>query len=160
MAGHTDNAIVIGGRMPLVWDMTNDIESWPQLFSEYASVEILDRSGDTVTFRLTMHPDENGTAWSWVSRRTPDPETRTVRAERVETGHFEFMRIYWEYHEVDGGVRMRWVQDFQMKPTAPIDDAAMTARLNRNTAIQQERIKRLIEEEAAVRAGPAAGGAP
>ncbi|MGH3898242.1 MAG: SRPBCC family protein, partial [Pseudonocardiaceae bacterium] len=29
--------------MELVWSMTNDVESWPQLFSEYASAEILSR---------------------------------------------------------------------------------------------------------------------
>src|SRR6266542_4008133 len=109
MAGHTDNAIVINAPMKLVWEMTNDVASWPQLFSEYAAADILGRDGDTVTFRLTMHPDEDGTVWSWVSKRTPDPVTREVRAERVETGPFEYMKIYWQYEEVDGGVRMRWV---------------------------------------------------
>ena len=53
--------------------MTNDVESWPELFTEYASAEILDREGDTVRFRLTMHPDENGKVWSWVSERTRRP---------------------------------------------------------------------------------------
>ena len=35
----------------------NDIERWPELFTEYASAEILERDGDTVRFRLTTHPD-------------------------------------------------------------------------------------------------------
>ncbi|MGQ4444508.1 polyketide cyclase, partial [Streptomyces violaceoruber] len=39
MAGHTDNEITIAAPMELVWNMTNDIEKWPGLFSEYASVE-------------------------------------------------------------------------------------------------------------------------
>ena len=38
MAGHTENEITIAAPLDLVWDMTNDLESWPQLFSEYASV--------------------------------------------------------------------------------------------------------------------------
>lgn len=84
--GHTDNEIKINAPMDLVWDMTNDIESWPRLFSEYSSAEILKEENGTITFRLAMHPDENGTVWSWVSERTPDPVTRTVRARRVETG--------------------------------------------------------------------------
>ncbi|MFG2087278.1 MULTISPECIES: SDR family oxidoreductase [unclassified Spirillospora] len=152
MAGHTDNEIVINAPMDLVWDMTNDIESWPGLFSEYAAAEIVERDGDTIRFRLSLHPDENGTVWSWVSERTPDPQTRTVRSHRVETGVFEYMNLFWEYEHVDGGVRMRWQQDFTMKASAPLDDEGMTARLNRNTAVQMRRIKRIVEE-AAARAG-------
>lgn len=154
MAGHTDNAIVIKAPMELVWDMTNDVASWPQLFSEYAAAEILERGGDTVTFRLTMHPDEEGRVWSWVSERTADPVKREVRAHRIETGPFEFMNIYWEYREVEDGVRMRWVQDFHMKPQAPADDDGMTEHLNRNTAIQMDRIRGLVEAAAAAFAGP------
>ena len=148
MAGHTDNEIVIAAPMDLVWDMTNDVPSWPELFSEYAAAEILDRSGDTVRFRLTMHPDDEGRVWSWVSERTPDPARRTVDARRVETGPFAHMTIRWEYTEVDGGVRMRWVQDFAMRPDAPTDDAGMTAHLNRNTAVQMARIKGIVERAA------------
>ena len=136
MAGHTDNHIVIDAPIALVWRMTNDVPNWPHLFSEYASAEVLEREGDTVVFRLTMHPDEDGNVWSWVSRRTADPVKRTVHAERVETGPFEYMKIYWEYtEEPGGGVRMRWVQDFHMKPGAPATDAAMTEHLNRNTKV-------------------------
>jgi len=57
VSGHSDNSIVINAPMDLVWDMTNDIESWPELFSEYAAAEVLTRQGNTVTFRLTMRPD-------------------------------------------------------------------------------------------------------
>ncbi|MCM2423312.1 MULTISPECIES: SRPBCC family protein [unclassified Streptomyces] len=145
MAGHTDNEIVINAPIDEVWDTTNDVVNWPDLFSEYAKAEILEQSGETVTFRLTMHPDDDGQVWSWVSERTPDRATRTVRAHRVETGPFEFMNIFWEYTETPDGVRMRWVQDFHMKPQAPVDDAGMTAHLNRNTAIQMSLIKDKVE---------------
>ncbi|WP_031519565.1 SRPBCC family protein [Streptomyces sp. NRRL F-5123] len=148
MAAHTENEIVIGAPLDLVWDMTNDLEHWPQLFSEYASVEVLRREGRKTTFRLTMHPDENGTVWSWVSEREPVPETRTVTARRVETGPFDFMEIFWSYHEVPGGTRMRWVQDFAMKPEAPVDDAGMTARINANSVVQLELIRDTIEKRA------------
>jgi aromatase len=149
MTGHTDNHIVIDAPMDVVWEMTNDVPNWPNLFSEYASAEVLEQDGDTVVFRLTMHPDEDGQVWSWVSKRTSDPATRTVRAERVETGPFEFMKIYWEYtEEPGGGVRMRWVQDFHMKPGAPATDDAMTEYLNRNTTVQMALIKDKVEAAA------------
>ena len=145
MAGHTENEIVIDAPMDLTWQVTNDVESWPDLFTEYAKAEILERNGDTVRFRLTMHPDENGTMWSWVSERTADEATRTVKAHRVETGPFDHMNIEWRYDEVDGGTRMRWVQDFHMKPEAPVDDEQMTDRINTNSKIQMGIIKEKVE---------------
>jgi aromatase len=157
-AGHTDNEIVINAPVDLTWRMTNDLESWPQLFSEYAAVEIMDRKGDTTTFRLTMRPDENGIIWSWVSERTADRDSLTVTARRVETGPFEHMDIRWEYSEVPGGTKMRWVQDFAMKPDAPVDDAGMTEHINRNSKVQMERIREQVEKRAA-EAGTALGTA-
>jgi aromatase len=151
MAGHTDNEIVIGAPLAFVWEVTNDVEGWPDLFSEYAAAEILERDGDSITFRLTMHPDENGQVWSWVSKRTPDSARHVVRAYRVETGPFEYMNIEWTYTPVESGTCMRWVQDFQMKPTAPVDDEQMTANLNRNTKVQMQIIKEKVEQRAAAR---------
>jgi aromatase len=58
------------------------------------------------------------------------------------------MNIRWEYRTVGDAVEMRWLQDFQMKPTAPVDDEGMAARINRNTPVQMARIKKLIEEGA------------
>lgn len=149
MSGHTDNTVRIAAPMELVWQMTNDIDNWPQLFSEYEQAEVLehdDRGG--FRFRLTMHADEAGKKWSWVSHRAPDEETRTVRSHRVETGPFKYMSIYWEYLDDSEGVLMRWVQDFEMKPQAPADDEQMTAHLNRNTAIQMELIRDKVEAAA------------
>lgn len=143
--GHTENSIVIGAPLELVWEVTNDVARWPQLFTEYASAEILRRDGDTVLFRLTMVPDENGVSWSWVSERTADPATRTVRAHRVETGPFEFMRLRWYYTTEPEGTRLTWVQDFAMKPTAPIDTPGMVERINANSKVQLAVIKERIE---------------
>ena len=143
--GHTENAVDIAAPLPLVWEITNDVARWTELFTEYAVVEILHREGDTVRFRLTMHPDENGTSWSWVSERTADPASREVHARRVETGPFEYMRIHWRYDEVPDGTRMTWVQDFAMKPTAPVDNAGMTDRINTNSRVQLAVIKERIE---------------
>ncbi|MEV6651949.1 SRPBCC family protein [Streptomyces sp. NPDC051219] len=146
MPGHTENEITIAAPLDLVWDVTNDIENWPRLFSEYASVEILAREGDKTTFRLTMHPDENGKVWSWVSERETDRAGLCVRARRVEPGPFQYMDIRWEYEEVPDGIRMQWTQDFAMKPEAPVDDAWMTDNINRNSRIQMELIRDRIEQ--------------
>lgn len=148
-AGRTEQALVLDAPFREVWEQTNDVAAWPDLFSEYAAAEILATEGNTVTFRLTMHPDENGIAWSWVSERTTDRATGTVRARRVETGPFEFMNILWTYSDLDGGgVELRWEQEFAMKPQAPVDTAAMTAHITVNSAVQLALIRDRVQQRA------------
>ncbi|MEU9240494.1 SRPBCC family protein [Streptomyces shenzhenensis] len=148
MTGHTQNEITIAAPVDLVWDMTNDVANWPQLFSEYASAEILEEDGNKVTFRLTMHPDENGKVWSWVSEREADRRNLRVKARRVETGPFAHMDILWQYEEVPAGTRMVWTQDFAMKPEAPVDDDWMTDNINKNSKVQMALIRDKIEKAA------------
>lgn len=161
--GHTENSIVIAAPRPVVWELTNDVTRWTELFTEYQAVDVLERQGDTVRFRLTMFPDENGTVWSWVSERSVDRATWQVRAHRVEPGPFEYMRIHWRYTEEPQGTRMTWTQDFAMRPSAPVDNAGMTARINANSRIQleiiRERVERIARERAdAPGSASAAGG--
>ena len=156
MAGHTQNEITIAAPVGLVWDMTNDVANWPQLFSEYASAEILSQQGNKTTFRLTMHPDQNGTVWSWVSERETDRAALSVKARRVETGPFAYMNIRWQYEEVPQGTRMVWTQDFEMKPEAPVDDDWMTDNINKNSKVQMALIRDKIEKAAAGRRPAAA----
>ncbi|MFJ3929429.1 MULTISPECIES: SRPBCC family protein [unclassified Streptomyces] len=149
MSGHTENEILIDAPLDLVWEVTNDVDHWPQLFTEYASVEVLERDGDRTVFRLTMYPDENGKVWSWVSEREADRAALTVRARRVETGPFQYMNIRWTYAETpEGAVRMHWTQDFAMKPDAPVDDEWMTENINRNSKVQMGLIRDRIEQRA------------
>lgn len=148
MAGRTENAIVINAPLQLVWDLTNDVTRWPELFTEYSDATVLEQHDNTVRFRLTMHPDENGQQWSWVSERVMDPATWTVQSRRIETGIFEYMNLHWSYTEVPGGVELRWVQEFTMKPTAPVDDRGAEQHLNRQTAIELANIKRVVEARA------------
>jgi len=148
VAGHTENSVVIEAPLELVWEVTNRVEDWPDLFTEYAEATVLERTGPTVRFRLTTRPDENGKAWSWVSERTADSRTHQVRARRIETGPFEYMNIHWLYEPDGAATRMRWIQDFHMKPDAPVDDAQMEERINRNTPLQMRAIKEKLERRA------------
>ena len=121
--GHVDNSVLIDADFDLVWDVTNDVEHWPELFTEYASAEILERDGDTVRFRLTMHPDENGTAWSWVSERTLD---RASAPGGGAAGRARTVRVHG--HRVDLRARGRRHPD-ALDPGLP--DARRRARRHR-----------------------------
>ena len=148
---HTDNSVVIDRPLEEVWEKMNDLENWTNIFSEYASVEVLERKGNTVQFRLTTHPDPeyDGQVWSWTSERDADPESHTSKSRRIETGPFEYMNIEWYFEESDGGTKMRWVQDFSMKPEAPANDEQAEEYMNRNTKEQMSVIKERLEKAAA-----------
>ncbi len=150
MAGHTDNEVVIAAPLDYVWKRMMDIPSWPDLFSEYAKAEVVEEDGNTIQFRLTTHPDPDyeGKVWSWISERVADPDTYSSKSRRIETGPFEYMNIEWYFEEVDGGTKMRWVQDFSMKPEAPADDAGAEEYMNKNTKVQMGVIKERLEEQA------------
>jgi len=130
-----------------------DIESWPSLFSAYAAAEVLEEVGDTVTIRLTTHPgpEYDGQVWSWTSERVADPANYQSKSKRIETGPFEYMNIEWYFEEQDGGTKMRWVQDFSMKPDAPADDETAENYMNKNTKEQMSVIKEKLEKEASER---------
>jgi aromatase len=151
MAAHTDNSVVINAPRDFVWERMMDVPSWPNLFSEYAAAEVISEDGNTIQFRLTTHPDPDydGKVWSWVSERTADPQSYSSKSKRIETGPFEYMNIDWEFEEVEGGTKMRWVQDFSMKPEAPADDATAEDYMNKNTKTQMGVIKERLEKAAA-----------
>ena len=69
-----------------------------------------------------------------------------------ETGPFDFMNIEWYYEPVQGGVKMRWVQEFHMKPTAPVNDDWMENNINTNTKKQMAIIKERVEKRHAGKA--------
>ena len=151
MAAHTDNAVEIDAPLEFVWGRMMDIESWPNLFSEYAKAEVVEREGDRVVFRLTTHPDPeyDGQVWSWTSERIADPASHSSKSRRIETGPFEYMNIEWYFEPSDSGTRMRWVQDFSMKSTAPANDEQAEQYMNKNTKEQMGVIKQRLETQAA-----------
>jgi aromatase len=150
MAAHTDNSVEIEAPLEFVWERMMDIEGWPNLFSEYANAEVLEQEGDRVVFRLTTHPDPeyNGQVWSWTSERVADPASRSSKSRRIETGPFQYMNIEWYFEEANGGTKMRWVQDFSMKPEAPADDEQAEQYMNKNTKEQMRVIKERLEAQA------------
>jgi aromatase len=144
----TENSIVIDAPLDLVWEMTNDLDEWTGFFPKYAEVEVLEREGDTVRFRITKFPDDQGRVWSWVSERVMDRAAGEVRARRVETGAFEFINLHWTYEEVSGGVLMTWRNEFTMKPDSPYGDEQITANINREAPVEMGLIKKRVEARA------------
>lgn len=148
MKGRTENSIVILRDPDQVFELTNQIELWPELFTEYEKAEVLERGPEYIKFRLAMFPEEDGTVKSWVSERRIDRKKREARAKRLDPLYpFGSMDILWTYETLpnDVGVIMTWIQEFEPHENFPFDVYRMESYLNHNTRIQMKAVKQAVE---------------
>ncbi len=92
--GHTVNSVVINAPYEKVFDISNDIERWTELFGgEYKEATVEKREGNKITFKLM---DDEGRTWkSW---RLLFKDKNFAYAEREEPKFpFKFMKIIWLY---------------------------------------------------------------
>lgn len=143
--GHTCNSIVINAPYDRVFDISNDIPRWTELFgSEYQKAEVRAREANKITFRLT---DEDGK--SWVSWRLLFKEHGFAYAQRHEPLFpFKYMKIIWLYTPGPGGVRLSWIQDFQMDEKAKFTDEQVEGFINEGSLQNLKIFKEIIEREA------------
>jgi aromatase len=143
--GHTVNSILIKAPYDLVFDISNHIERWTQLFGdEYVKAEVLKKEGNEITFRLT--DDENK---SWVSKRWLYKDLKYAYASRHEPMFpFKYMKIIWLYHESPEGVLMTWIQHFEMDPGAKFTDEKVEGFINEHSRHNMKIFKEVIEKEA------------
>jgi aromatase len=138
---HTKNTIFIEAPYDLVFDVSNDIERWTELFNEYTEAKVLSREGDKITFQLT-----NMEGKSWRSVRVLDKEGRKATASREEPMFpFKYMNLFWTYVERDGGVELTWEQDFEMDDKAPVDNDTAIVRINEHSRANMQGFKEKIE---------------
>lgn len=146
----TENAIVIDRPLGEVFDATNDLERWTNLFTEYQEVKILNRDGNRITFELATVPDAQGKSYRWRSTRLIDRPSWRATAEREEPKlPFRYMHITWTYREAGGGTEMTWIQEFEMDPASGVGDEQAVNYINTNTKVQMAAIKERLEQEGA-----------
>jgi len=144
--GHTVNSIVINAPYELVFDISNKIERWTELFGhEYAKADVLERKDNEITFRLT---DEDGKAW--VSKRWLYKDLKFAYAQRWEPLFpFKYMKIVWFYTETPEGIKMSWIQDFDMDPNFTKYTAEqIEGFINKHSQDNMKIFKTVIEAEA------------
>jgi aromatase len=140
-----ENTIVIGADARLVFDLTNDIARWSEIFDEYSAAKVLseEREGrwTEILFELT---NEEGASWrSW---RILDHRGLVAVAERRDPLYpFRYMHLRWSYEPVPEGTSMTWVQDFELDEKFPVPLETVLERMNTHTRHNQAGIKRKIE---------------
>ncbi|MCU0652397.1 MAG: SRPBCC family protein [Candidatus Omnitrophica bacterium] len=143
--GHTCNSIVINAPYDLVFDISNDIPRWTELFgAEYQKAEVLEKKDNKITFRLT---DED--AKSWVSWRLLFKDKYFAYAQRHEPMFpFKYMKIIWLYTPKPEGIEMTWIQHFEMDEKAKFNDAQIEGFINEGSQVNLKIFKEIIEKEA------------
>ncbi len=144
--GHTNNSIIIDAPYDVVFDISNNIPRWTELFGgEYTAAEVLSHEGNRIEFKLT-----NNEGQSWTSHRLLFKENKFTYAQKNEpTFPFAFMKIIWLYTEVEGGIKMTWVQDFEMHPDfKKFTDEQIVGFINKHSQENLVIFKEIIEKEA------------
>ena len=143
--GHTSNQILINAPYETVFDISNDIPRWTQLFgSEYQKAEVLSKEGNKITFRLT---DDEGK--SWVSFRLLFKENNFAYAQKQAPEFpFKYMKIIWLYTPTPDGVLMTWIQHFTMDEKAKYNDEQVEGFINKHSQDNLKIFKDIIEQEA------------
>ncbi|MEA3328705.1 MAG: SRPBCC family protein [Candidatus Omnitrophota bacterium] len=143
--GHTNNSILINAPYDKVFDISNDIERWTELFGEeYKEAKILKREGNKLTFCLTDNENR-----SWQSFRLLFKEHYFAYAQKLPPEFpFKYMKIIWLYTLKSEGVLMTWIQDFEMDEKAKFNDSQVEEMINKHSRENLNIFKRIIENEA------------
>ena len=142
--GHTCNSIIIKASYEKVFDISNDIPRWTELFGgEYKKAEVVNKQANKITFRLTDDEDR-----SWQSYRLLFKENYFAYAEREEPKFpFKYMKIIWLYTPKPEGIEMSWIQHFEMDDKAKFSDEQVEGFINKHSNENLKIFKRIIEEE-------------
>lgn len=142
---HTSNSVLIKAPYDQVFDISNDIERWTELFGgEYKAAKILKREGNKLTFRLT---DDEGR--SWQSFRLLFKQHNFAYAQKLPPEFpFKYMKIIWLYTPTSEGVLMNWIQDFEMDDQAKFTNEQVEEMINKGSQENLQIFKRIIESEA------------
>jgi len=140
--GHTANSVLINAPYDKVFDISNDIERWTELFGgEYKEAKILSREGNKLTFRLTDDEDR-----SWQSFRLLFKENYFAYAQKLPPEFpFKYMKIIWLYTPKDDGILMTWIQDFEMDEKAKFTDEQVVGLINKHSQENLQIFKKIIE---------------
>ncbi|MDD5044037.1 MAG: SRPBCC family protein [Candidatus Omnitrophica bacterium] len=141
--GHTCNSVIINAPYEKVFDISNDIPRWTQLFGgEYQKAEVVKKEGNKITFRLT---DDEGKSWqSW---RLLFKSNYLAYAEREEPKFpFKYMKIIWLYTPKPEGVELVWIQHFEMDEKAKFNDEQVEGFINKHSKENLVIFKESIEK--------------
>jgi len=112
-------SIVIKGDLDQIFNITNDIDRWSELFVEYQHSKVLEkeRYGRFTWLKFELGNPQGQTWQSW---RMLDHQEHIAFAQREKPMFpFKYMHLTWKYEQVEDEILMTWIQDFEMDSKAP-----------------------------------------
>ena len=140
--GHTVNSILIKAPYELIFDISNDIPRWTELFGgEYTDARIIKKEGNKLTFQLT-----NADGNTWQSFRLLFKDNYFTYAQKLPPEFpFKYMKIIWLYTPTPDGILMTWIQDFTMDDKAKFNDEQVEGFINKHSQDNLKIFKEVIE---------------
>ena len=139
---HVRRSVIVDAPVALTIEVSNQIESWPQMMDDYVAAEVLSQEGAKMWFRLSH---ANGS--SWTSWRVVHPEAGVAIAERHEPrAPFRFMQHAWIYRSLaPERTEMTWEQTFELPDAAADQETRVAEYLVTQTERNQKTMKNYIE---------------
>ena len=135
-------SIIVDAPIETTFDISNQIDLWPQMMEEYQEAEIVKREGKMIWFRLRH---QNGTTWtSWRMLHRPE----FACAERFEPkAPFKYMHIVWSYKPTGNPrqTEMLWDMRFELPDDQKHKEEEFTANMAKHTESNQQKMKAYIE---------------
>ncbi|WP_277622421.1 aromatase/cyclase [Streptomyces sp. CB03238] len=102
----TEHVITVGAAPETVYGLVADVSAWPQVFGPTVHAEVVEpadpRTGGEELIRIWA--TANGQVRTWTSRRTLDPQARTIRFRQVVSADpVASMGGEWRVDPVEGG---------------------------------------------------------
>lgn len=140
-------SIVIKGSVDQIFDITNDIDRWSELFVEYHHSKVLKRENYGRFSRLEFELG-NAEGQTWQSWRILDHQEHLALAQRGKPMFpFKYMHLTWKYEQVEDGVLMTWIQDFEMDLKAPKTNEEALEYMIHHMEENQKHFKEVLEGE-------------
>lgn len=152
MAGHIDVRVKVSVRLEVLWEVANAAQTSQSPADRHAQGhDIVQRNPvrNSIAYRITPGRDAN---WTYEVERIVNEADKTAYARRWGNDNFLYSYAFWQYTGSGSESEIRCVADFELVPSAPMDDRQMETFMSRGTLAAMKKTARAAEEEAARRA--------
>lgn len=121
----TESHITIRAPRQRVFEVTSDVESWPEHLPHYRYVRVMERTEGAAVLKMACWRGVIPIAWT--SRFSVHPEAWEIRFEHLRAWT-KGMRVVWRYEELaDGGTAITLSHElaFRWPPLAPLAEAVI-----------------------------------
>lgn len=137
-------SITVNAAIEKVFKISNQIDRWPEMMSEYKKAKILDKKeGRKIWFQLAH---ETGT--EWVSWRVLYPPFLAYAEREAPKLPFKYMQLIWTYKPLGPEqTEMTWDMTFELPDESKAEEEKWAEGMVAHTEANQAKMKAFIEDQ-------------